>query len=192
MRILNIGGGPRTIRLPPFYRDCEVEWLDVDETWEPDLVMDVRELGSLEAGVYDGVYGSHILEHLAPHDLKVVLAGILHILKDDGFADIRVPDLKQAIVAMVNNDYDPYTFLYQSGPGPITTRDVLYGFAPFVEKYGECQCHRNGFTTNSLIDALFDAHFEKVYASTQRWEIRAIAMKTELELDVMIGLGVVL
>ena len=185
MKILNIGGGPRTIRLPPFYKGHEVEWLDIDDTWEPDITMDVRELGSLDAGVYDGVYGSHILEHLAPHDLKVVLAGILHILKADGFADIRIPDLKQAIEAMVNNDYDPYTFLYQSGPGPISTRDVLYGFAPFVEQFGECQCHRNGFTENTLADALLAAGFQKVYSQAYAYEVRAIASRGAIEPDLL-------
>ena len=188
MKILNIGGGPRTIRLPPFYKGQEVEWLDIDDTWEPDITMDVRELGSLDAGVYDGVYGSHILEHLAPHDLKVVLAGILHILKDDGFADIRIPDLKQAIEAMVNNDYDPYTVLYQTGPGPISTRDVLYGFAPFVEQYGECQCHRNGFTRQTLADAMLDAGFERVYSRAQGWEIRAIASRGDITPERLEGL----
>ena len=180
MRILNIGGGPRTIPLPPFYQECDVDWLDIDPTWEPDLVLDARDLDALDAGGYDGVYGSHILEHFAPHDLHKVLAGVLHVLKPDGFADFRVPNITAAIQAMMDNDGDPYTFLYQSGPGPITTRDMLYGYAPFVEQYGECQCHRNGFTRDSLVGDLLAAGFENVYSRVYGFEVRAIAGKGEI------------
>lgn len=175
MRILNIGGGPKGTYMPLFYREHEVVFLDIDPTWEPDIQADIRDLGTLPAGEYDGVYGSHILEHVAPHDLRKVLAGVHHVLKEGGFVDVRVPDVGAVIQAISQNGGDLFTFLYDTGHYKIVARDVLWGYAPFVDAYGDCQAHRNGFTEESLQQALIESGFQAVYSLASHFEVRAVA-----------------
>src|SRR6266446_7887238 len=47
---------------------------------------------ALAASQFDAVYCSHNLEHYYRHDGATVLRGFLHVLKPDGFAEIKVPD----------------------------------------------------------------------------------------------------
>jgi predicted SAM-dependent methyltransferase len=175
VKILNIGGGPKNVSMPQFYKGHDLVFLDIDPTWEPDIEADIRDLGTLPAGEYDGVYGSHILEHVAPHELAIVLAGALHVLKDGGFVDFRVPDVGAVVQAMAQNGGDLYTHLYSTPLYKFTARDVLWGYAAFVRDYGDCQCHRNGFTETTMRQALHEAGFRSVYAAAQHFEVRAIA-----------------
>ena len=79
---LNVGGNSKTISLPPQYADFEHILLDIDPKGSPDIVCDARDLEELEAGQFDAVYCSHNLEHYYRHEVKRVLAGFLHVLKD--------------------------------------------------------------------------------------------------------------
>ena len=92
-RVLNVGGNSRRIPIPAHFSGWEHHLLDIDPAGAPDIVCDARELQALPAASYDAVYCSHNLEHYFRHDLPRVLAGFLHVLKPDGFADIRVPDM---------------------------------------------------------------------------------------------------
>src|SRR5206468_11111569 len=96
-RVLNVGGGNKRIPIPKHYDGWEHLLLDIDRRGNPDVVCDPRQLDSLPAGQFDAVYCSHNLEHYYPHDGAKVLAGLLHVLKSDGFTEIRVPDI-QAIM----------------------------------------------------------------------------------------------
>lgn len=89
-RLLNVGGNNKDIPLPPSYADFEHHLLDVDASRRPDILCDARQLKTLPAAQYDAVYCSHNLEHYYRHEVLPVLTGFLHVLKDDGFADIRV------------------------------------------------------------------------------------------------------
>ena len=62
-RLLNVGGGSKTIAIPPHYAGWEHLLLDVDTKSAPDVVCDARELASLPAAQYDAIYCSHNLEH---------------------------------------------------------------------------------------------------------------------------------
>src|SRR6516164_8820387 len=91
--MLNVGGGSKNIPIPAYFDGWEHILLDIDPAGNPDIVCDARELLSLAPLQFDAVYCSHNLEHYYKHETAAVLRGFLHILKMDGFAEIRVPDM---------------------------------------------------------------------------------------------------
>jgi predicted SAM-dependent methyltransferase len=95
-KVLNVGGNSKAIALPPVYQGWENVLLDIDPKGQPDVLCDARELAGLAGGEYDAVYCSHNLEHYHRHDVPKVLAGFRHVLKAEGFAHIRVPDMALA------------------------------------------------------------------------------------------------
>jgi SAM-dependent methyltransferase len=179
-RVLNVGGSSRSIPIPEHFGGWEHHLLDIDPAGAPDVVCDAREMAALPAAGYDAVYCSHNLEHYHRHDLPRVLAGFLHVLKADGFADIRVPDMKAVFEDMLRRNLDIDDVLYQSPAGPITVNDVIYGYGRQIAESGrDFYAHRNGFTHRSLVLALRSAGFAVVYAASRPYEIDAIAFKGE-------------
>jgi len=176
MRVLNIGAGG-DIAIPKHYENWDVTTLDIDASVKPDIVVDIRDMMSLEPHQFDAVYGSHVLEHVYPHEIQQVLAGIYRVLKDAGFIELRVPDCQAAITAAAINDGRLDTPLYTSPAGVVTVRDVLWGYAPFVYQFGEPQAHKNGFMPSTLATELSKAGFNDIYLGAQNWEILAYAFK---------------
>jgi SAM-dependent methyltransferase len=177
-KVLNVGGNNKAIPLPPHYAGFEHLLLDIDPTGSPDIVCDARELSSLQAGQFDAVYCAHNLEHYFRHDVPKVLAGFLHVLKDGGFAHIRVPDMAEVMRASVERGLDLEDVLYQSEAGPIKVLDVIYGHADQIERSGvDFYAHKTGFTKKSLLAALHDAGFAKAFSKLGNLEIDALAFK---------------
>ncbi len=119
-KVLNVGGGSKATPIPEYFTGWKHDLLDIDARGNPDLVCDARELLSLEPGQYDAIYCSHNLEHCYRHDGRRVLQGFMHILKDEGFAEIRVPDIALVIAAVQQQQLDLDDVLYVSAAGPIT------------------------------------------------------------------------
>ena len=178
-KLLNVGGNSKAIPLPPPFAGFEHLLLDIDPRGAPDVLCDARELQSLQAGQFDAVYCSHNLEHYYRHDVPRVLGGFRHILKDSGFAYIRVPDMQEVMKLAVERDLDIDDVLYQSPAGPIMVLDVMYGYTVEIERSGQdFFAHKTGFSQKSLLLALQRAGFTQVYSSTGNLEITAIAFKT--------------
>ncbi len=162
MRVLNVGGGSKSIPIPSHYLDWEHVLLDIDPRENPDLVCDARELTTLAADQFDAIYCSHNLEHYGQHECPRVLRGFLHLLRDNGFAEIRVPDLGALMRHVVKTGMDIEDVLYTSPVGPITPRDVLYGYGAEIERSGQdFYAHKTGFTEKSLLRMLEQAGFEE-------------------------------
>jgi SAM-dependent methyltransferase len=178
-RVLNVGGNNKGIPLPPQYTDFEHLLLDIDPGVSPDIVCDARRLSdTLDGGQFDAVYCAHNLEHYYRHDVPKVLAGFLHVLKDHGFAHIRVPDIAEVMRVSVERGLDIDDVLYQSAAGPITVVDVLYGFGVEIERSGQdFYAHKTGFTEKSLLKALERAGFSKTYTMAGNLEVNALAFK---------------
>jgi len=180
-RVLNVGGGTKTIPIPSYFADWEHLLLDVDARGSPDIVCDARELHKLPAARFDAVYCSHNLEHYFRHDALKVLRGFLHVLKPDGFADIRVPDIQAVMNRVVEKGMDLADTLYDSPRGPITVLDVLYGFGSEIEQSGkDFYAHKTGFTPKLLHETLIATGFRTVdvYFEPTGFEIRALAYPT--------------
>jgi ubiquinone/menaquinone biosynthesis C-methylase UbiE len=177
-KVLNVGGNSKDIALPPQYAEFEHLLLDIDPTGSPDIVCDARALKTLEFEQFDAVYCSHNLEHYYRHDVPKVLAGFLHVLKDGGFVHIKVPDLQGLMQTVVQKGLDIDDVLYESPAGPIMVLDVLYGYGTQIERSGqEFFAHKTGFTQKSLLNALQNAGFSKVYSGAGNLEVGAVAFK---------------
>jgi hypothetical protein len=179
-KVLNVGGNNKAIPLPPQYDGWEHVLLDIDPRGNPDVVCDARQLTSLPAESYDSVYCSHNLEHYYHHDVSKVLAGFFHIIKPDGFVYIRVPDILQVMRTMIEKGLDIEDTLYESGMGPISVRDVIYGHGGEIERSGnDFFAHKTGFTPKSLMAVLLSAGFGKVgvLPMPAGFEVTAFAFK---------------
>lgn len=184
-KVLNVGGNNKAIALPPQYAEFEHLLLDIDPKGAPDIVCDARKLDTLEASQFDAVYCSHNLEHYYRHDVPRVLAGFQHVLKEDGFAQIRVPDIEAVMKLTVERGLDIEDVLYQSPAGPIMVLDVFYGYSVEIERSGQdFYAHKTGFTQKSLLKALRAAGFVKIYSLLGHLEINALAFKREPDLAV--------
>jgi hypothetical protein len=177
-KVLNVGGNSKKIKLPPHFDGYEHLLLDIDPRGAPDIVCDARQLASLEPRQFDAIYCSHNLEHYYQHDVQKVLAGFLHVLKPEGFAQIRVPDIQAVMRTAVEKGLDIDDVLYVSPAGPIRVVDVLYGYAVEIERSGQdFFAHKTGFTQKSLIAALRRAGFTTVYSGAGGLEVVAWAFK---------------
>lgn len=177
-KVLNVGGNSKSIPLPAHYADFEHLLLDIDPRGKPDIVCDARQLSTLQPGQFDAIYCSHNLEHYYRHEVPKVLAGFLHVLKDGGFAQIRVPDIAEVMRLTLANGLDIEDALYGSKAGPVTVLDVLYGFGKEIESSGhDFYAHKTGFTEKSLLSILYRAGFAVVYSKTEILEVNAVAFK---------------
>ncbi len=186
--VLNVGGSSKAIALPPQYAGFEHVLLDINPRGSPDIVCDARKLTTLAAARFDAVYCSHNLEHYYRHDVRRVLAGFLHVLKDGGFAHIRVPDIQRVMQVAVERDLDLDDVLYQSRAGPIMVLDVLYGYSVEIERSGQDYfSHKTGFSQKSLVKALQDAGFSKTYSAIDAniFEVHAVAFKSRPDPEVL-------
>ena len=180
MRVLNVGGGP--VQIDARYEGWDVVLLDIDPAVQPDICLDAREMGGLPAGQYDAVYASHVLEHFPEHEIPRVLGGFYHVLTDEGFADVRVPDVRAVMVEVVRRGLDLDSELYRAPVGPIRVGDVLWGWQKQIAASGQpFYAHRWGFSRAVLGRALKAAGFEYVLIGSGRYELRALAYKQRPE-----------
>lgn len=186
-KVLNVGGNSKAIPLPIQYSDWDHVLLDIDPIGNPDVVCDARELTSLAANEYDSVYCSHNLEHYYHHDVAKVLAGFIHVLKDGGFAFIRVPDMNAVMKTVLEKNLDLDDELYQSPAGSILVRDVFYGFGKKIEQSGcDFFAHKTGFTQKSLGAVLKSAGFSWGIISPRKgFELHAIVFKNTVPEDII-------
>lgn len=180
-KVLNVGGGSKATPIPEYFSGWKHDLLDIDARGNPDLVCDARELISMEPGQYDAIYCSHNLEHYYRHDGVKVLQGFVHILKDEGFAEIRVPDIALVIAAVQERQLDLDDVLYESAAGPITAHDVIYGLQSEIVSSGQdFYAHKTGFTPKSLMKFLSDSGFRHIFlAEGVQLAVHALAFKTE-------------
>ncbi len=181
-KVLNVGGNSKEIPIPSHYKGWEHHLLDIDPRGNPDVLCDARKLTTLPSLTYDGIYCSHNLEHYHAHEVRNVLAGFLHVLRPDGFAEVRVPDMEALFRAIVDRNLDIDDVIYVSKAGPILVRDMIYGFGVEIERSGQdFYSHRTGFTPKSLQKALLEAGFSAVlFAKGSGLEIRVLALKGQL------------
>jgi SAM-dependent methyltransferase len=178
--VLNVGGSSKTTPIPPHYAGWAHLLLDIDPRRGAEIVCDARELATFAPRQFDAVYCSHNLEHYYRHEVPKVLAGFAHVLKDAGFAEIRVPDLPAVFRKMLDDGMDLEDGLYQAPAGSIQVIDVIYGWGPEIEKSGnDFFAHKTGFSRKSLQAALLAAGFTEVWNAPplSPYELRALAFK---------------
>jgi SAM-dependent methyltransferase len=189
-RVLNVGGNSKAIAIPKHFEGWRHDLLDIDPRGKPDILCDARKLTTLPPSRYDAVYCSHNLEHYFAHEVPHVLRGFHHVLKPDGFAEIRVPDIALLMRTVAEKDLDLLDVLYQSPAGPVRVRDVLYGFGPQIERSGQdFYAHKTGFSPKSLALALRESAFAHQVALRRNLEIHCYAFKQRPEKKQLEALG---
>ncbi len=174
-RLLNVGGQSHGIELPAPYAEFERVLLDLDPNVGANIVLDVRELTSLEPHQFDAVYCSHNLEHVRQHEVPLVLAGFRHVLKPGGLAHIIVPDLQELMRVCVQQGIDLDGLLYESPMGPITPLDVLFGHGGMIAQSGQdYYAHRTGFSSRTLANVVEASGFSPMFCQQGNLELNLI------------------
>lgn len=127
--------------------------LDIDEQHCPDVVASISDMGDI--GTFGAVYCSHCLEHLPAHEVGKALREFLRVLEQDGTAVVIVPDLDG-----IRPDDQ---VVYESPSGPITGRDMYYGYGRVLEAM-PYMAHKTGFVKETLEAALLEAGFRAAAA----------------------------
>lgn len=136
--------------------------LDVDSSVQPDIVCSVHDMTSfVPSGAYDAVWSSHHIEHLHAHEVPRAFKEILRVLKADGFALIRCPDLESVAETLLRDGPDHTAYL--SPAGPISALDMLYGHGASIARGNTAMRHHTGFTADRLGRLLIDAGFAEVH-----------------------------
>jgi len=168
--------------MPSHFANWTQVLLDVDPQSGADIVCDARNLHGLRAAQFDAVYCSHNLEHYFAHQVPKVLSGFHHVLKADGFVELKVPDIQSLMEHLVRYGMGLDDPLYTSPFGAVTALDVIYGFGKEIEESGnDFWAHKTGFSPTRLERAVKEAAFPFVFLTTSREhvEIRALAFKCE-------------
>lgn len=176
-RMLNAGAGATVAkRITPLLSsgDWEEVRLDVDSAVNPDIVGSVTELSQLfPASSFDGIWCSHVMEHLFAHEVHPTFVQFREVLKPDGFALIMCPDLEA--VAKHVLDHGLVNIAYVSAAGPIRPLDMIYGHSRAIEDGKYHMAHRTGFSTERLGNLLLGAGFQTVAVRSENFEICALA-----------------
>ncbi len=175
---LHVGCGPKHKDRTPFVnQDWEEIRLDIDPNVEPDVIGSMIDMKAVSDASVDAVFSSHNIEHLYPHEVAFALAEFYRVLKMDGFLLLTCPDL-QSVCKLVANDQltDP---AYQSGMGPITPLDIMYGHCASMKQGNLYMAHRCGFTKTVLASVLSRAGFDAgVKARPNFFDLWAIGLKS--------------
>jgi SAM-dependent methyltransferase len=148
--VLHVGAGPEE-RLPPdMQKACDEIRLDIDPGCNPDIVADMADLPE-GIGPYDAIYGSNCLEHLPFSKIQPCLKGWLRALKPGGCILVFVPDLEGVLPTKDK--------VYEAPCGPISGRDMIYGYGVAIEAGNEFMRHLSGFTQASLTEEIREAGF---------------------------------
>lgn len=184
-KLLHVGCGPLTKRnmTPGFNSD---DWnevrLDIDPAVKPDIIGTMLDMRGVDSQSVDALYSSHNLEHVFPHEVPVVLAEFLRVLKPDGFVVLTCPDLQCVCEAVVSDRLlEP---LYESTVGPISPIDILYGHRAAIAQGRHYMAHKCGFTYKTLCSSFEEAGFGS-YVGGRRpefFDLWLMAYKTDTEL----------
>lgn len=167
--VLHVGPGvPNPLKLHASFR--QPGWreirLDIAEDNKPDIVGDMTDMHAVASGSMDAVYSSHNLEHVYPHEVPVVLAEFLRVLKPGGHVLLTCPDLVATARAILEHGLTGTA--YKSPSGPITPLDILYGFGKALARGNLYMAHKTGFSVDTLRTEFEQAGFGQIDCQTGR------------------------
>lgn len=180
-RLLNAGSGQLPARrLAPLLATgrWEETRLDVDPAVQPEVTGSITEIGGLfPAESFDGIWCSHVMEHLFAHEVYPALLQFRAALKPDGFALILCPDLEAVAEHLLNHGLAGVA--YESAAGPIRPLDMIYGHSGAIEAGRHYMAHRTGFTTERIGNLVLQAGFATARVRSDNFEICALAFMSE-------------
>lgn len=78
-RVLIVGPGQGLEKEVLKWRGYDIVTLDIDETFEPDVIGSVHDLSMFSSGAFDAVIASHVLEHLPIRYLDTALSELARV-----------------------------------------------------------------------------------------------------------------
>ena len=134
---------------------------DIDESRDPDIVGTLTDMSLVQTGSVDAIYSAYNIDHIYPHEVPTALSEFFRVLKDDGMAIIKCPDIQSVCEAVAKGKLlEPF---YNSPVGPISPIDILFGNRKAVAKGNEFMAKKGGFIYSVLDRALHQAGFEVRY-----------------------------
>lgn len=179
-KFLHVGCGRLTKAnsTPEFQKKEWIETrLDIDESVTPDIISSITDMSVVDSDSFDAVYSSHNIEHLFSHEVPLALKEMHRVLCDDGFLVITCPDLQSVCEHVVNDKLtEP---LYQSGMGPISPIDIIYGHRSSISSGNHYMAHKVGFTAKVLYSTLTGVGFKCAAVARQpkAFNLWAVAYK---------------
>lgn len=183
-KVLHVGPGHRQsgAKLPAGFEGSEWQEirLDIDPGNEPDIVGSMLNMSAVATGSMDALYSAHNIEHVYAHEVPLVLAEFLRVLKPSGVAVITCPDLQTVCALIAENKLTDAA--YNSAAGPITPLDILYGHSAALAAGYHFMAHKTGFTEKSLSQALQTAGFQSIAIKRRLGglDLWALASKAQL------------
>ena len=161
--LLNVGCGWENIsKIKGFDKD---DWkeirLDINSAVKPDVVGSSTDMSMIETGSVDAIYSSYNLDHIYPHEVLIALKEFYRVLKEDGIAVVKCPDI-QTVCELIAQD-KLLEFLYESDIGPVSPIDVIYGNRKQIQMGNEYMAKKVGFTYSALNGAFAEAGFKARY-----------------------------
>lgn len=161
---LNVGCGPETkSKIRGFDND---DWkeirFDIDEGVNPDIVGTLTDMKLVETASLDAVYSAYNIDHIYAHEVPIALSEFYRVLKDDGIAFVRCPDL-QSICEAVVQDKLLDTFYETEDGQKISPLDILLGNRQELLEGNEYMAKKCGFTYSVLNNAFSEAGFKARY-----------------------------
>ena len=163
--VLHVGCGGQ--HLDDFLEGYQEIRLDIDPDAHPDIVASLLDMGDI--GHFDAIYGSHVLEHFAPHEVAKVVSEFYRVLKPKGFVIMIVPNLEYV--------RPTDEVVYDSPAGPITGLDMYYGKASMVAE-NPYMAHKAGFVRKTLAKA-FGGFSQVVVKDLTNFNLMVVATKGE-------------
>jgi hypothetical protein len=187
--VLNVGCGKTKLEYQSsYFLDWKEIRVDAYENDTADLITSIVDLNKVPNESVDAVWASHVVEHNYWHDLPKVFNNIIRVLKKDGFAIIRVPDLG----SIGSNIEDGLLEVqYESSAGPVSIIDMIYGHRGFVESWGDGMCHKTGFTQKSMEQLLTEFNIPG-FVKAEGGEVVAILYKEVPPEDALNDSGLIL
>jgi SAM-dependent methyltransferase len=182
--VLNVGCGKTILSTQSnYFEDWKEVRVDAFENDTADIITSIVNLEKIPNDSVDCVWASHVVEHNYWHDLAMVFNSIMRVLKEDGFAIIRVPDIGSISHMIEDSLLEP---LYETSGRTVSIIDMLYGHRGFVESWGDGMCHKTGFTKKSMEQILSSLNI-KSFIKNSDLEIIAILCKGEPPQDIIDG-----
>lgn len=178
--ILNVGSGKSSVK----------KWTSSFDDWteiradiadvNPDIVTDITTLVGVEDNSVDAIWASHVIEHCHWHEQPMIFQSFLRVLKKDGFAIIKVPDIG-SIAKYIEEDL--LTPIYKLDNGEfITALDMLFGYRnqldPKNHDHNPAMAHKMAFNVK-LFGQILQHYNLQGALNTTNHEITVIFWKGE-------------